>query len=174
MVLTVLSLLCLPIGCAAQKSVSELPPAHASALQQFLSAHPGLEFLSERSYDQEYLKWMRESFGTRFTPFYQKGDFNRDGRQDFAMVLAKDTPPKEDLDLGESHRFRYDVTVVIFNGLNGGAYKAAFVKNITAPLVCFINISQEKKKRLYFGVYETHEGFIMTSAGKGYIAEDLP
>lgn len=169
-----LSLLCVllsPLYCAAQKSVADLLPAHASALQEFLTTRPELDFMSERLLDRDYLKYMREHLGARFTPFYQKGDFNQDLQQDFAVILMKDAPPEEDPDLADTHRFRYQVTVVIFNGSRGGKYKAAFVKNTTAPLVCFINTTGAKKKRLYFGVFETDESFGMAPAGKGYIAE---
>lgn len=159
------------LHCAAQKNVADLPPAHAAALQEFLSAHPDLDFMSERLIDADYLKSMRESLGLRFTPYYQKGDFNHDGSQDFAVILMKDVPPEEDPNLTETHRFRYQLTVVIFNGSKGGKYRAAFVKNTTAPLVCFINTTAGRKKQLYFGVFETDEAFGMASAGKGYIAE---
>jgi hypothetical protein len=51
----------LSIAGAAQTSVSALSPVHASALQQYLTKHPDLEFLTEKVYDQDYLKWMREA-----------------------------------------------------------------------------------------------------------------
>lgn len=43
--LIVLFLLFLPLDANAQKAVSDLPPAHASALEQFLAKNGGLEFL---------------------------------------------------------------------------------------------------------------------------------
>lgn len=163
----------LPLTSVAQKSVSQLQSSHAAALQQFLSNHPDLDFMSENDCDREALKDMRKHFGARFMPYYRVGDFNRDGRRDFALVLAKDAPPKEDPDLAESHRFQYEVTIVVFNGRKGGGYKAAFVRNTTAPLVCFLAMSQERRSKLYFAVYETDDGFVMTPAGQGYIAESL-
>lgn len=172
-IFTVLLLLLLPTGSTAQKTVSQLLPAHASALQQFLSIHPDLDFLSENGCDRDTLRDMRKNFGARFMPYYRVGDFNHDGRQDFAMILMKDTPPKEDPGLADTHRLQYEVTVVVFNGLRGGRFKAVFVKNTTAPLVCFLAVSQEKRSKLYFGIYETDTGFIMTPAGQGYIAEGM-
>ena len=171
----VISILCLfsfPFTVAAQKSVSELIPAHASALQEFLTSRPNLDFMSEKSIDPDYLKFMREHLGPRLTPFYQKGDFNGDGRLDFALILAREGPQEDQgPEIAESHRYRYPITIVIFNGMKGGAYKAVFVKNITAPLVCFLNTTGGRKKRLYFGITETDESFGMTPAGKGYIVE---
>jgi len=156
----------------AQKSVSELPLSQAAVLQQFLTKHIGLEFLSETVTDQSILKDMRKSFGARFTPFYRAGDFNHDGVRDFAMILVKEGGPTGDqgVDIAETHRYLYDLTVVIFNGA-GKTFTPAFVKTTKAPRVCFLNTANEKRKRLTFGVYETDEVFIMTPAGKGYIVE---
>jgi hypothetical protein len=173
-ILSLLLLIILPICGMAQKSVSQLLPAHASSLQQFLTKHSDLDFLSEKDCDEESLKDMRKHFGAHFTPYYRIGDFNHDGIQDFALVLAKDTRPKEDPDLADTHRFQYELVIVIFNGLKRGGYSAVFVKNTTAPLVCFLAMTQEKKSKLYFAVYETDDGFVMTPAGRGYIAEGLP
>jgi hypothetical protein len=170
--LTVLIVLFLLTSSAnAQKSVSDLLPAHASALQQFLTKHDGLEFLSETVCDQTILKDMRKNFGRNFRPYYRTGDFNRDGVPDFAMILARDGGPTGDQGSGiaETHRYN-DLTIVIFNGRRG-TYAPVFVKTTKAPLVCFLNLTYEKKKRLTFGVYETDEGFIMTPAGKGYLIE---
>lgn len=131
--ISILCLFSLPLVVAAQKSVSELVPAHASALQEFLTSHPDLDFMSEKSIDSDYLKFMREYLGARLTPFYQKGDFNGDGRPDFALILAREGEPEDQgPDIAESHRYRYPLTIVIFNGIKGRAYKAVFVKNITA------------------------------------------
>ena len=166
-------LISLPLTSVAQKSVAQLLPAHAAALQQFLSKHPDLDFMSENDCDREVLKDMRKHFGARFMPYYRVGDFNHDGRQDFALLLVKDAPPKEDPDLAESHRFQYEITIVVFNGIRGRGYKAAFVRNTSAPLVSFLAMSQERRSKLYFAIYETDDGFVMTPAGQGYIAESL-
>jgi hypothetical protein len=161
-------------GGGAQKSASQLVPDHASALQQFLSKHADLELLSEGDYSREVLKEMRKQFGPRFMPYYRVGDFNHDGRQDFAVVLAKRTPQKEDPNLADTHRFQHEITVVVFNGLRGGGYKAVFVKNTTAPLVCFLAVSEEKNGKLYFAVYETDTGFVISPKAQGYVADRLP
>jgi hypothetical protein len=163
----------MPFSGTAQKSVSQLRPAHASALQQFLSKHPNLDFLSETDCDREVLKDMRKHFGARFMPYYRVGDFNHDRRQDFALVLLKDVAPKEESGLADSHRFQYEVVIVVFNGTRTGRYEPIFVRNTTAPLVCFLAMSQEKRGKLYFGIYETDAGFVMSPAGRGYIAEGL-
>jgi hypothetical protein len=166
-------MLFLSAGVMAQKSVSDLPPSQAAVLQQFLTKHAGLEFLSETVADQSILKDMRKNFGMNFKPFYRAGDFNNDGVPDFAMILVKEGGPTGDQgeDIAATHRSLYDITVVIFNGA-GKTYTQAFVKTTKAPRVCFLNTTNEKRKRLTFGVYETDEGFTMTAFGKGYIIEN--
>lgn len=171
--LTLLLLTLCSTGGLAQKSVSDLQAAQSNALQEYLKNNPELKFLSEKSYDQEYLKWMREDFGQSFTPFYRQGDFNNDRVPDFAVILEKNIPPKRETGLAETHQLQYTVVVVIFNGAKDGTYKSVFSKTVETPLVCFINISGDKKKWLYFGVYETDDGFMMTPTGNGYKAEYL-
>ena len=116
---------------------------------------------------------MREQFGARFTPFYKVGDFNHDGREDFALVLVRDQAARVDPMLSESHRYRYKVRAVIFNGATRGVYRPAFERDYDAPLVCFLALSQETRSNLYFAIFETDDGFVMMPAGRGYIAEDL-
>jgi hypothetical protein len=166
-------LFCLSTSVIAQKSVSELPPSQTAVLQQFLTEHGSLEFLSETVTDKSILKDMRKSFGLTFRPFYRAGDFNHDGIADFAMILRKPGGPTGDQGEGiaDTHRKLYDMTIVIFNGV-GKTYKPAFVKTTKAPLVSFLNTTYEKRKRLMFGVYETDDSFIMTPAGKGYVVEN--
>jgi len=165
--LTALLLMFLSCDAHAQKSISDLPPDHASALQQFLSKQKGLALLSEEAYDQSILKDMRKNFGASLKPAYRAGDFNRDGVKDFAVILWKEGSPTKDQGSGiaESHRYLHDVTIVIFNGA-AGAYKPVFIKATQAPLVCFLTLNNAK--RLTFSVYETDEGFSMTPVRGGY------
>ena len=169
---SILFLFSFPNIVTAQKSVSELAPSHASALQEFLTRHPDLDFMSEKAIDQDYLKSMRQFLGARLMPYYHKGDFNGDGRQDFALILAREGPLEDQgTGIAGTHRYRYPITIVVFNGVKGGRYRAAFVKNYSAPLVCFLNTTGGRKKRLYFGVFETDEAFGMMPVGRGYIVE---
>ena len=170
---TSILLLALTATGAAQKSVASLRPAHAAALQEYLAKHRDFDFLSEGRCDPGSLKAMREQFGPRFNPFYKVGDFNHDGRQDFALVLVRDRAARVETMLAESHRYRYDVRVVVFNGERRGGYRPAFERDYDAPLVCFLALSRERRSKLYFAIFETDDGFVMTPAGRGYIAEAL-
>lgn len=153
----------------AQKSVASLDPAHALTLEGFLSKNKNLNFMSERLFDKETLEFVRKHVRANLTPYYIKGDFNKDKIQDFGVILMNDVRPQKDPDLSEPHNLIYTLTIAIFNGSKNGTYKNAFTKQIEVPLVCFLNVEE---KQLYFGVAESDaHTFIMTPAGKGYIVE---
>jgi hypothetical protein len=162
---------CEPKAAFGQKAVASLPRAHAVALQRFLATHPNWEFLSDENCDPDAVRFGRKEFGASFTPYYRQGDFNRDGRPDFAMVLVEDTPPRVDPGRGESDRPDFNLVIVVFNGQRKGGYRPVFVKRTVAPLACFLGLTYEKKRRLDFGIFETCAGFIMTPVGDGYILE---
>ncbi len=165
----------LSISTFGQKSVASLEPAHAEALQKFLQANQSLNFLNESSFDaieDEMLKSARKDINTKLTPYYVAADFNRDGFRDFAVILSDDDLPKDQgEEFGESHRYAYKLMIVVFNGSKNKTYKPVFKKEVESPLVCFLNLTEEKKPRLYFAIYEAHGGVIISPAGSGYIAE---
>jgi len=170
--LSVFFISCLPFMCIAQERVADLELAHAIALEKILSENKDYQFLSEKSIQADYLKFMRQGLGESLTPYCKIADFNRDGVLDFALILSKKGKPKKDEAVtSEEHSYIYPLTIVIFNGSKNDGFKKAFIEDVEEPLVCFLNLTNEKKKRLYFGVYETDAGFIMTSVGKGYVVE---
>ena len=155
-----------------QKTMSEIQPKHKAALTEFLTEYKDYRFLSENRYDKKYLAFMRELFGASLKPSYRVGDFNHDKIEDFAVIVIKDEAPvKYDL-TAEPHNLEYKIAVVIFNGTSKGGFYKAFVNETSAPLACFINLTDEKKKRLYFGITETDAGFLMTPSGKSYIVKN--
>lgn len=164
--------LCLAVGVNGQRTVSELKPAHAVALQKFLSTHKGLGFLQEYAIEDETLADMRKYFGRGFKPYYVTGDFNRDGRSDFAMILSREGTPKfATEEEAEARKEDRNLALIVWNGTRKG-FVFAHAEEIEAPLTCMIQMSQEKKPKLYFGVYESDaDTFALAPAGKGYIME---
>ena len=160
----------------AQNAVSELPRAQAIALQEFLKQHTELSFLPLTDFSPDELQFMHKELDATLTPYYLSYDFDQDGMKDFAVVLRKSGPPLRDQGTGfpETHRYLYEVTIVIFDGMKDGTFKPVFMENETAPLVCFLHLTNEEKRRLYFGVSETDQGFAIepTSQGKYVVAKD--
>lgn len=87
LLISMLFVLMLSSASFAQKVASSLKLKHARALKRFLTIQKQYQFMSEKKIDKDYLKQMRESFGKPIAPYYRAGDFNRDGIEDFAMIL---------------------------------------------------------------------------------------
>ena len=172
LILSSLCIFILSALCFGQKAIAELKPSHAIALKQFLSKNKEYQFLSSKVIDAEYMKFIRESRGKTFEPYYQVADFNRDKIADFAVILSRKGKRKESGATSEEHKYDYPLAVVIFNGRKNGTYRKAFVEDIEAPLVCFLNVQGTKKKTVCFGVFETDAHTrIFTPVGKGYIGK---
>ncbi len=160
--------------CFGQKTVAELKPAHAVALEQFLSENKNYQFLSEKSFEGEYLKDLRKDFGASIKPYYCISDFNFDGISDFALVLSRKgkATPAEGTE-GTPYDHNYPLAVIIFNGNKKGRFTKAFIEDVEAPLVCLIKTDGAgKKKQFFFAVYASDaDTRIFTPVGKGYIVE---
>lgn len=157
----------------SQKQVTDLKPAHAIALEQFLSKNKDYGFLSEKVLDDDYLNEMRQYF-KNLKPYYNSADFNRDGITDFALILSRKGEPKDNGEgMAETHRYDHPLAIIIFNGNRRGKFLKAFIEDIEAPLACFLNTEiVKKKKKLYFGVFESDaDTRIFTPVGKSYIIE---
>lgn len=92
-------------------NASQLEPAnstraqHREVLNQWLKTKPALRLATERDCaNKEGLAATRQENGKNYQPYYAVGDFNRDGREDFAVALVNDAK--------RSRRF----AVAIFNG----------------------------------------------------------
>lgn len=172
LILASLCIFILPVLGFGQKAVANLKPSHAIALEQFLSKNKDYQFLSSKVIDAEYMKFIRESFGKTFEPYYQVADFNRDKSEDFAVILSRKGERKESGATSEEHKYDYPLAVVIFNGNKNGTFTKVFAEDVEAPLVCFLNVDRTKKKTIYFGVFESDaDTRIFTPVGKGYIIE---
>jgi hypothetical protein len=172
LVVTALVLLLSSVGLN-QKNVTDLKPAHAIALEQFLSRNKNYGFLSEKVLDAEYLKDMRKYF-KNLRPYYNVADYNRDGALDFSLILSRKGQPKDNGEgMAETHRYDHPMAIVIFNGNRQGKYTKAFQEDIEAPLACFLNTDRDGKKlELYFGVFQSDaDTRIFTPVGKGYNIE---
>ncbi len=78
---------------------------HRETLNQWLKTKPALRLATERDCaNQEGLTATRQENGRNYQPYYAVGDFNRDGREDFAVALVNDTR--------RSRKF----AIAIFNG----------------------------------------------------------
>jgi hypothetical protein len=162
----------LSVFCFGQKAISDLKSSHVTALEQFLSKNKQYQFLSSKVIDVVYMKFIRETLGKTFEPYYQTADFNRDKIADFAVILSRKGKRKASGATSAEHKYDYPLAVVIFNGNKNGTFRKAFIENIEAPHVCFLNVEGTGKKTVYFGVFESDaDTQTFTAAGKGYIVK---
>jgi len=153
--LSIIFILIFGLSVLGQKTVADLKPAHAVALEEFLSKNKDYGFLSEKVLDADYLKEMRKYF-KNLKPYYNVADFNHDGVLDFALILAKKGEIKDQGEgFAETHKYNHQLAVIFFNGIKKGGFRKAFIEDVEVPTACFINLSDEKRKRLYFGVFES-------------------
>jgi len=160
---------CLASTAMGQKSATELAPAHAAALETYLSANKTLTFRQEHNLSDEYLKSVHEWFGKRFKPNYAVGDFNRDKIRDFAVLLYREGKSEPSGASGENneHTPDYPLRLVVFNGEKRG-FRVAYTTDLMGPHAAFIRFD----KQLYYGIFETDsDTFILAPAGRGYIME---
>jgi hypothetical protein len=156
-----------------QKSLEEIPESQRIALHKLITEKPQYDFVSETLFGEDILKEIRtkywDYFGRKFRPYYKTGDFNRDRKQDFAMILIDNSAPEPENPADEFAE--YDFAVVIFNGNGRGGYMLAHTEKVKAPRRCLIHVAP-KSTSLYLGVWETDAyctNFV--PAGKGYLAE---
>jgi hypothetical protein len=155
-----------------QKTISELKPAHASALKLFLSKNKDYSFLSEKAFDADTLRQYRKDFGKHLIPYYRVGDFNRDGISDFALVLSRKGGRTINTgEAGSPYEFNRPLAVVIFNGAKNGTFRNAFIEKVDKPLVSFLSWTPQSKEPLSFAVYATDDYFMMKPVSSGYVVE---
>jgi len=106
-------------------------------------------------------------------PYYLVADLNHDKIEDFALVLQrKGKRTVVNLDNAEGYQYAYPLAVIIFNGNRKGTFTRAFIEDFEESLVCYLDLDDEKKKRLYFLLYASDAGtMIFTPVDKGYIIE---
>lgn len=154
-------LLIVPCKAAAQKSVTEYTPAQRSALQAFISKNNTYSFIPETWFEEGSLSGARNDwgFGKNFKPYYQTGDFNRDGKLDFAVVLARGKNIEDE---------NWGMGVIVFNQIAGKTYRVAHVEQEDFSERQFIKAD---KNVLHVGVLETDSLGCFVPAGNGYIVE---
>lgn len=156
------------IAAQGQKSVSNLAPTHATALERYMSANKGLIFRQEINLSDQYLKDVHKWMGKRFMPNYAVGDFNHDRIADFAVLLYRDGEPIVNEGIkSEEHSKDYPLRLVVFNG-TGKGFRVAYTQDLSGPPAAFISF----EKKLHYGIFETDsDDFFLAPAGRGYIME---
>ena len=149
----------------AQRSVSELEPAHAAALKTYLASHKNVSFRPESILDDEYLKSVRDQMGKTFKPNYAVGDFNKDRRKDFAVLLKRTGKRVSSGATSVEHEWDYPLRLVVFNNTARG-FTPVFTQDLMGPLPALISVDGGT---LNYGVWETDsDNFSLKPTRTGY------
>ena len=158
LILSILALSFLPAFAAAQTAVSEVKPAHAAVLKKWLAAKKGWRLALEKDYGKDNLDYLRGNEEKILRPFYVVGDFNRDRKEDFAVILI-------------NNRKKYGIAV--FNApFNAKAVQqpAFFTDGIETGDIIYY---KKDSNLLLIGPYASDSGFILKPKGKTYKVESL-
>jgi hypothetical protein len=156
-----------------QASIGDLSPAHAAQVEAYLAKNKRHSFRAETVVDGDYLRSMRESLGKTFRLNYVVADLNGDRINDFAVLLnraGKPTNQPTSEHASKEHFPDHPLTLVVFNGVKGGEFRVAFTQDLDGPRAAFIHLTTGRKKRLYYGIFETDADiFTLVPAGRGYV-----
>lgn len=135
--------LVLSTATAAQSDAefSLLAAKHAEIVEKWLKTNSQWRIATDKDYDRANLKYARQEKGKSFQPFYVAGDFNRDGSEDFAVIVRRKNRKNRfaavvfNAPFGKNgkHTFFYDVLqaddMVIYNRENKTLYLAPFASD---------------------------------------------
>lgn len=155
-ILSILALSFFPASSAGQTSLSDLKTDHGAVLKKWLATKKGWRLALEKDYGKDNLNFLRSNERENLRPFYVAADFNRDRKEDFAVILV----------IG---RGKYGAAV--FNApFNSKAVQqpAFFTDEIEVGDIVYFN---RNSRLLLVGPYASDTGFMLKPSGKAYKVE---
>lgn len=139
-------------------STADLRAPHRATLEHWLAGKPALRLATEKDCQNKAgLEASRQEYGRDYQPYYAVGDFNRDGRQDFAIALINTRK--------NSRKF----AMAIFNGpftqtrTNSPAFFAEGIDLSEGGLVV------QSGNRLVAGVFQSDNCVLLRPRGRTYL-----
>ena len=131
---------------------------HAGVLENYLKNKPGLRPATPADYDRANPKLAANRQSAQSPhPYYVRGDFSGDGREDFAVILKS---AKGD------RAFNYAIFNAPFNPKN--PQPASFGQADYRFVLHYNKKPEEASRRLYIGSYDSDDGLYIEPDGKGY------
>jgi hypothetical protein len=147
-----------------QGLASYLRPEHREIVQRWLSSRSHLRLATEADCTNKYgLAATRKEEGRDYHPYYAVGDFNGDGKEDFAVVFVK------------TRKSKWPSTVAIFNGPLAGNSVPAFTtdyEDLNSGGLFYKAKVKPREGRLAIGVFESDDCVIFLPRGKTYVIKD--
>lgn len=134
---------------------SHLKPEHQEVMKKWLLKRPGLRPAIEEDASRDDLSAWRAD-NRDFFPYYSVGDFNRDGKVDFAVMLKIISADDDSVIAVFNAPFRASKPAYFRGGFGLAQYYLEYQKEVNM---------------LYVTAYETH-GFYLKPKGQKYIELD--
>lgn len=158
-------------GVGAQRK--ELPAyfskQHREVLQKWLAKNPHLRVASEKDCGrcENEIANQRKVSGANYHPYYTVGDFNGDGKEDFAVALIETKVVKR-------KRVFQKFAVAVFNApFSRGKATPAFYKddlNLRDGGL-FFDTSTPQPNRLFVGLFGNDERLTLIPQGQKYVGQ---
>lgn len=141
-------------------SASHLRAEHRVVVEEWFKLRSDLRLaLIADNANSEGLAATRKERGRNYHPYYAVGDFNGDGREDFAVALVK------------KKRSEWPFLFAIFNGPSAKATKPSFI--IDADLrdggIMYNPQARARDGRLLFGTFQSDNCVIVRPRGRTYL-----
>lgn len=146
---------------AQLESVSYLRAQHRAVLRHWLPSKPELRLAAEKDcLNKEGLKATRQENGQNYQPYYAVGDFNGDGKEDFAIALINQGK--------RARRFG----IAIFNGPFNT--RRSSLPNFFAEGVDLSNggLVVLSGNRLVAGVFQSDDCVMLRPSGRTYVMKN--
>jgi hypothetical protein len=146
-----------------QVPASYLRPEHGEIVQRWLSSRSDLRLATDADCtNKEGLAATRKEQGRNYHPYYAVGDFNGDGKEDFAVAFVK------------TRKSKWPFTVAIFNGPFARNSVPAFTTDddLRSGGLFYKAKAKPRDGRLLVGVFESDDCVILRPRGKTYVIKD--
>ncbi|MDQ6652662.1 MAG: FG-GAP repeat protein [Acidobacteriota bacterium] len=144
-------------------AASYLRPEHRAIVEQWLKLRSELRLATDAdNTNKEGLAATRKEQGRNYHPYYAVGDFNGDGKEDFAVAFIK------------TRKSKSPFTVAIFNGPLVGNSVPAFTTDddLRSGGIFYKPKAKPKEGRLIVGIFESDDCVILRPRGKTYVLKD--
>ena len=165
LIIVQLSLDILILGCLVEVTRAQagaeatyLSAQHRDVVERWLARRPDLRLATANDCtNKSGLAAMRKEKGRNYHPYYAVGDFNGDGREDFAVALIN------------KKKRRWKFAVAVFNGpVRTGSAPSFLDEQSDLSDGGFSVGSVGKGKRLIAGTFESDNCVVLQSSRRGY------